>query len=149
MNRRRLAALVLALLALGFALGLPALQTKSSRAASGDVPGAAPAAATGAYEYMAELSDEIGPRVAGTPAERRAAERISQWFARLGYDPSVQEFSFKDSGGRPQDHQTAVESGRHAARYLRGALPPARHTRYSCTNPSRSPSSTPWALPTS
>jgi hypothetical protein len=67
MNRRRLAALVLA-------LGLPALQTKSSRAASGDVPGAAPAATTSAYEYMAELSDEIGPRVAGTPAERRVVE---------------------------------------------------------------------------
>ena len=33
--------------------------------------------------------------------------------------------------------------------YLRGSLPPARHTRYSCTKPSRSPSSTAWGLPTS
>src|SRR5665647_3929533 len=69
MNRRRLAALVVALLAIGLALGLPALQTQSSRAAPGDVPGAAPAAATGAYEYMAELSDEIGP-----PLGRRAGD---------------------------------------------------------------------------
>ena len=42
-----------------------------------------------------------------------------------------------------------VAGGRQGHGYLRGALPPARHTRYSCTNPSRSPSSTPWVLPTS
>jgi len=98
MNRRRFAVLVFAFLAIGLALGLPALQTKSSRAASGDPPGAAPAAATSAYEYMAELSDEIGPRVAGTPAEVRAAERISQWLTQLGYAPAMQDFSFKDGG---------------------------------------------------
>ncbi len=32
---------------------------------------------------------------------------------------------------------------------IRGALPSERHTRYSCTKPSRSPSSTLCALPTS
>jgi len=122
MNRRRLAALVLALLALGLALGLPALQTKSSRAASGDVTGAAPAAATSAYEYMAELSDEIGPRVAGTPAERRAAERITQWFARLGYDPSVQEFSFTAGGAsRASANVVATKIGSSPRQIVIGA----------------------------
>jgi len=122
MNRRRLAALVLALLALGLALGLPALQTKSSRAASGDVTGAAPAAATSAYEYMAELSDEIGPRVAGTPAERRAAERITQWFVRLRYDPSVQEFAFRSGGGsRASANVVATKIGSSPKQIVIGA----------------------------
>jgi alkaline phosphatase isozyme conversion protein len=97
-SRKRLAALVLAIVTIALVLGLPALQTKSSRAASSEVPGAAPAAATSAYEYMAELSDEIGPRVAGTPAEARTAGRISQWFAQLGYEPALQDFAFKDGG---------------------------------------------------
>ena len=113
MNRRRLAALVVALLAIGLALGLPALQTQSSRAASGDVPGAAPAAATRAYEYMAELSDEIGPR---------AAERVAQWFAQLGYEPAVQDFTFKDGGAsRTSANVVATKSGNSPRQIVIGA----------------------------
>jgi hypothetical protein len=139
MNHGRPAALVLALLAIGLALGLPALQTKSSRAASGDVPGAAPAAATSAYEYMAELSDEIGPRVAGTPAERRAAERVSQWFAQLGYKPAVQDFTFKDGGGsRASANVVATKIG-NSPKQIVIALTKTRSRRVS------GPSTTPAA----
>ena len=122
MNRKGLAALVLALLAIGLALGLPALQTESSRAASGDLPGAAPAAATSAYEYMAELSDEIGPRVAGTPAEGRAAERVSQWFSQLGYEPAVQDFSFTaDGASRASANVVATKVGSSPRQIVIGA----------------------------
>jgi Zn-dependent M28 family amino/carboxypeptidase len=111
MDRRRLIALALALMAIGLAVGLPALRTKSSRAA-GNVAGDAPAAATSAYEYLAELSDEIGPRVAGTPAEARAAERITSWFTQLGYEPAVQRFSFANGGAsRASANVVAVKAG--------------------------------------
>jgi len=113
---------VLVLLALGLAIGVTALQTKSSRAASGSVSGAAPAAATSAYEYMAELSDEIGPRVAGSPGERRAAARVSQWFSRLGYAPAVQDFSFKDGGAsRASANVVATKAGSSSAQIVIGA----------------------------
>ena len=43
---------------------------------------------------MAELSDEIGSRVAGLSSETRAGDRILQWFADLGYTPDTQDFTF-------------------------------------------------------
>jgi hypothetical protein len=122
MSRKRLAALVLAFVTIALVLGLPALQTKSSRAASARVPDAAPAAATSAYEYMAELSDEIGPRVAGTPAETRTAERITQWFAQLGYEPAIQDFPFKDGGAsRTSANVIATKTGSSPQQIVIGA----------------------------
>jgi hypothetical protein len=91
-----LAALAAAALATMLALGMAAVQTRSSRAAAEPVPVAGPTAGTDAYEYMAELSDEIGPRLAGRSRERLAGDRILEWFTELGYLPDTQEFAFRD-----------------------------------------------------
>jgi len=98
MTRKKLALLAAVLLLLSLALSVAFAATGSLQAAPKSLPSAAPTAATSAYEYMAELSDEIGPRVAGTPAEARAAERVTQWFTQLGYEPAVQDFSFTSDG---------------------------------------------------
>jgi Zn-dependent M28 family amino/carboxypeptidase len=71
---------------------------------------------------MAELSDEIGARVAGTPAEARAAERISQWFAQLGYEPTAQDFSFKDgSASRTSANVSVTKAGASPQQIIIGA----------------------------
>ena len=43
---------------------------------------------------MAELSDEIGARVAGLSSQTRAGDRILQRFSDLGYTPDAQDFTF-------------------------------------------------------
>ncbi|MBW3618478.1 MAG: M28 family peptidase [Proteobacteria bacterium] len=46
-----------------------------------------------AYEFVEGLTTEIGPRQAGTPAERRAAEWAAARMRRLGFDRvSIEEF---------------------------------------------------------
>ena len=121
MNRKRYVALALLLLALAAALSLPSLHSRSSRAATGAVPGA-PSAGITAYEYMAELSDEIGPRVAGTPAEARAAARITEWFAVLGYDPDLQSFTFSDGdSSRTSANVIAAKPGTSSRQIVIGA----------------------------
>jgi alkaline phosphatase isozyme conversion protein len=46
-----------------------------------------------ARQYMQSLSEDIGPRPAGTPAETRAALYIKDAFIRMGYTPELQTFS--------------------------------------------------------
>jgi len=122
MTRKRLAALAAVLLLLSFALSVAFAASGALHAAPKSLPGAAPTAATSAYEYMAELSDEIGPRVAGTPAEARAAERITQWFADLGYNPGMQEFSFEKGGAsRTSANVIATKAGASTKRIIIGA----------------------------
>jgi alkaline phosphatase isozyme conversion protein len=98
MSRRTLAFIVIAVLAAVLALGLAAATTHPSRAATPAAPVAGPTPGTSAYEYMAELTDEIGPRVTGRSGETRAGDRILQWFTDLGYAPDTQAFTFKDGG---------------------------------------------------
>ena len=113
MNAKRLTAIALALLAIGLALGLPALQTKPSQAATGGLAGAAPTAATSAYEYMAELSDEIGPRVAGTPAERagRRPRLAVVHAARLSAAPCRTSRSPTGGASRASANVVATKTG--------------------------------------
>jgi hypothetical protein len=67
-----------------------AAATAGPRALAVDEPGYA------AYEYMADLSDGIGRRIAGTGNERRAARVIREAFTALGYSPTVQRFHADD-----------------------------------------------------
>lgn len=98
MRRSTLAVIVVAILAAVLALGLAAVSTHSSRAAEEPVPVAGPTAGTSAYEYMAELTDEIGSRVAGLSGETRAGDRVLEWFGELGYAPDTQEFTYRSDG---------------------------------------------------
>jgi alkaline phosphatase isozyme conversion protein len=98
MRRTTLAVIAVAILAAVLALGIGAVSTKTSRAADEPTPVAGPTAGTDAYEYMAELSDEIGSRVAGLSSETRAGDRILQWFSDLGYTPDTQDFTFTKGG---------------------------------------------------
>src|SRR5690606_130960 len=43
-----------------------------------------------------QLSVEIGPRVAGTEGEKKAAEYLKSQFQSLGYDTSIQEFAINN-----------------------------------------------------
>jgi alkaline phosphatase isozyme conversion protein len=122
MTRKKLAVLAAAMLLLILALSVAFAATGSLQAAPKSVPSAAPTAATSAYEYMAELSDGIGARVAGTPAAVKAADRISQWFADLGYQPSMQEFSFKaDGASHPSTNVIATKAGASPKQIIIGA----------------------------
>jgi alkaline phosphatase isozyme conversion protein len=96
MRRTTLAVVAASILAAVLALGIGAVSTRTSRAADETTPVAGPTAGTAAYEYMAELSDEIGSRVAGLSTESRAGDRLLQWFSDLGYTPDVQDFTFTE-----------------------------------------------------
>jgi len=51
-----------------------------------------------AYEHTKYLSEEIGSRVMGMNGEAKAREYIGQQFERIGYEPSVQPFTFTRKG---------------------------------------------------
>ena len=122
MTRKRLAVLAAVLLLLSIALSVAFAATGSLQAAPKSVPNAVPTAATSAYEYMAELSDGIGARVAGTPAAVKAADRISQWFADLGYQPSMQEFPYKANGAsHTSSNVIATKAGASPKQIIIGA----------------------------
>jgi len=122
MTRKKLAALAAALLLLSLALSVAFAATGSLQAAPKSLPSAAPTAATSAYEYMAELSDGIGARVAGAPAAAQAADRISQWFTDLGYSPSRQDFSFtSDGASHTTSNVIATKAGASTKQIVIGA----------------------------
>jgi hypothetical protein len=122
MRRTTLAVIVAALWATVFALGLGVVSTHSSRAADEPVPAAGPTAGTTAYEYMAELTDEIGSRVAGRSGEARAGDRILEWFGELGYAPDTQEFSYRAGGGSHRSRNiVAVKPGMSSQQIVIGA----------------------------
>lgn len=54
-----------------------------------------PASGTAALAHVTALSQQIGPRVAGTPAYLRAADYVADQFQRLGYRVERQTFSFE------------------------------------------------------
>lgn len=60
-----------------------------------------------AMDHIRYLSEELGPRVAGTDAERQAAEYIKEEFERLGYPVFIQEFNFDE---RRKDRLTIVSN---------------------------------------
>ncbi len=122
MRRTTLAVIAVAILAAVFALGFAAVSTHTSDAAQEAVPVAGPTAGTSAYEYMAELSDAIGPRVAGLSTEVRAGDRILQWFGDLGYTPDTQDFTFTEGGKtRHSRNIVAVKPGVSARQIVIGA----------------------------
>ena len=122
MTKKRFAALLVALLVIASAFGLAAVETMSSHAAAKATPAAAPSAGTSAYEYMAELSDGIGARVSGTPAEAQAAALVGGWFTDLGYQPTTQVFTFKSDGKSTSSQNIiAVKAGTSSKRIIIGA----------------------------
>jgi hypothetical protein len=122
MRRTTLAVIAVAILAAVLALGIGAVSTRTSRAADEQTPVAGPTAGTDAYEYMAELSDEIGSRVAGLSSETRAGDRILQWFTDLGYTPDTQDFTFTKGGEIHHSRNLiAVKPGQSGREILIGA----------------------------
>jgi hypothetical protein len=120
MSRRTLGVIIVVAVAALLALGVAAAQTHTSRAAVEPTPLTGPTAGAAAYEYMAELTDEIGSRVAGSAEEARAATRITEWFAELGYLPDTQEFGLDEAGVsrnviaiKPGDGQGQIVIGAH------------------------------------
>lgn len=56
-----------------------------------------------AMQHISYLSEDIGPRVAGDDTEREAADYISNEFASLGYDVSMQEFDIRGGADTSQN----------------------------------------------
>lgn len=122
MRRSTLAVIAVAALAVALALGLAAVNTTTTDAAQEQVPVAGPTAGTAAYEYIAELSDDIGSRVAGLSTEKRAGDRILEWFGELGYAPDTQDFAFAAGGEtRHSRNIVAVKPGVSGKQIVVGA----------------------------
>lgn len=82
---------VAATTAVGESTGAPA-----DRAASASAPPVAPDAAR-ALEHIRHLSVEIGPRPAGSEAERTAAAYLAAQLTDAGYDATIEEFTFSSA----------------------------------------------------
>ena len=110
------------------------------------------------------ILDAADDRAAGLDREGLGAELVDTLPLRA--PPPCSDLGFIEDGEEPRQVVFAhrAEPGQRDRRapaparpppcarcscYLRDSLPPARQTRYECTNPSRSPSSTLCALPTS
>ena len=141
MRRTTLAVIAVAVLAAVLALGIAAVTTRTSGAADRDAPVAGPTAGTCAYEYMAELSDEIGSRVAGLSTETRAGDRILQWFSDLGYTPDTQDFTF--ARGRQIRHSRNIIAVKPGASGSRSSSAPTT----TPSTPAAARSTTPAASP--
>ncbi|GAB7036592.1 M28 family metallopeptidase [Catenuloplanes niger JCM 9533] len=94
----------------------PPVLTADDRSVAGQV------SARRGLEHLRVLSERIGPRVSGTPAENRAADWIAGVLDSLGYDTTTQPFAAEDialgslgaPGGLPADlgwQVGATESG--------------------------------------
>jgi len=77
------------------ASGWGALVLAGVLAVTAAAQGIPPASGEAALAHVAVLSQQIGPRVAGTPAYLRAADYVAGQFRRLGYRVERQEFSFE------------------------------------------------------
>ena len=95
------------------AVATQAPESTAGPAASGPTTTVAPAEPDGAriFEDVKQLSDQIGPRPAGTPNEDVAADFIAERLRSLGYDVSFQEFSI------------ASQTNRFSAIEVKGATP--------------------------
>jgi aminopeptidase YwaD len=61
------------------------------------IPGPDDASGDLAYQHVKALAEEIGTRVAGTPAERRAADYIAGQLRSYGYTVAMQEFPIENA----------------------------------------------------
>jgi aminopeptidase YwaD len=76
-----------------------------------------------ALEHLKVLSEDIGPRIGGTPSERAAANYIAGVLDKLGYDVELQPFTVADKflaqlsspAGLPTDLNWQVGASAHAA----------------------------------
>ncbi len=89
------------------------------------IPPAMPSPVPTAREYMLALSESIGPRVAGTPNEAKAAQYIEAAFKHLGYVTFTQPFSFtttaKPARTLSSANVVAVKTGLSAREIIVGA----------------------------
>lgn len=122
MRKTTLAVIAALILAAVLTFGVAAVSTHTSDAAQEKAPVAGPTAGASAYEYMAELSDELGSRVAGLSTEVHAGDRILQWFGDLGYSPDTQDFTFSEGGKtRHSRNIVAVKPGVSGQQIVIGA----------------------------
>jgi len=91
-------------------------------------PGLAPATPSPmptAREYMLALSEAIGPRVAGTPNEAKAAQYIEAAFKQIGYVTFTQPFTFTTTADPARTlssaNVVAVKTGQSAREIIVGA----------------------------
>lgn len=76
-----------------------------------------------AYQHLLALSNDIGPRVAGTPAEKQAATYIATALTQIGYTPTTQPFTFtgRDGNTHPSANIIALKEGQSPRELIVGA----------------------------
>jgi alkaline phosphatase isozyme conversion protein len=77
-----------------------------------------------AYQHLFVLSEGIGQRVAGSPAETEAVQYIATAFENMGYSPTTQPFTFTAKDGRtgvPSANVIAVKEGQSGRELIVGA----------------------------
>lgn len=81
----------------------PASPTAGPTTSSPTVTGDGTHSGDRALEHVRMLSEEIGPRVAGTEGEDEAAEYIRAYLEELGYEAELRPFEFETDRFRPAD----------------------------------------------
>jgi alkaline phosphatase isozyme conversion protein len=76
-----------------------------------------------ALKHLQELSERIGPRQAGTASEAQAAQYIEEAFNQMGYQASLQPFTFRGRDGSPltSSNVVAVKDGLSSRSLIVGA----------------------------
>jgi len=75
-----------------------------------------------AYEHMKYLAYEIGSRVAGTDNERKAEQYIKGQFQRIGFETTVQDFSYIRRGTTTNSSNViAYKPGKSSKQIIVGA----------------------------
>lgn len=114
--QKKVTASILALILLIVTFGGVSAQTVTFHPSLVHKPGAM------AYEHTKYLSQEIGRRVAGSAAEREAAEYIRSQFERMGFETEVQEFSYTRRGVTTESSNViAYKPGRSSEQLIVGA----------------------------
>ena len=70
-----------------------------------------------ALDFLIAFTNDLSPRASGTDEEKAAADFLAELFEDLGYDTSVQEFSFEVAGASAalsvgEDEPTRVPAAR-------------------------------------
>jgi aminopeptidase YwaD len=76
-----------------------------------------------AFEHLDKLAYEIGPRLAGTSGEQKAADYIRKQLEGYRYDVKVQEFEFV-----PRSSRTRMTAGLLLAAFIAALVLPALHS---------------------
>ena len=95
LSRRKLLAIAAGSVA-GLALPTPSWAARSPLLTPGDQQVVGGVSAARALKDLRVLTETIGPRVAGTAGERRAADYLAGVFDDLGYDTTLQPFAVAD-----------------------------------------------------